>query len=254
MLFDKFYNQTVIQGHLIALDPIHIGASANNSLDPTDVDNSVLKDNTGRPVIPGSSIKGVLRSYYESIIRSVFGEEAACDVMDNKKCCTELKKDEIHKKGLTLEQLANAAYEYSCKACRLFGGREFAGKLKFKDCYAVTDVITEFRDGVGIDRDTGSAKQGAKFDYEIIPKGTRFDFLMIADNLDDEQMKHMKFLIDKLQSGEIAIGGKTTRGLGRVKLEMLSEPKTKTVDDLREELENIKKNTGETREESCSEH
>lgn len=59
MLFDKFENRTVIKGILETVDPIHIGASEKNSLNPIEVDNGVLKDSRGLPVIPGSSLKGV---------------------------------------------------------------------------------------------------------------------------------------------------------------------------------------------------
>ena len=37
MLFDKFQNRTIIKGTLEAVDPIHIGASEKNSLNPTEI-------------------------------------------------------------------------------------------------------------------------------------------------------------------------------------------------------------------------
>ena len=239
-LFDKFENRTVIKGVLVAVDPIHIGASEKTSLDPVGVDEGVLKNSSGNPVIPGSSLKGVVRAYYESAVRSIRGIEAACDVMDEKKCCTYGARNDIHAKGISVAESAERAYKNSCEACRLFGGREIAGKLKFKDCYAIIPegmdrVLTEFRDGVGIDRDTGSAKKGAKYDYEIVPKGTKFDFCLIADNLDEGQKKALEFIIRYLCSEEMAVGGKTTRGLGRVRLEITERTET-TADMLREQL------------------
>lgn len=241
MLFDKFENQTIVKGELICIDPICIGSSKKDSLNPISVDNSVLKDNTGNPVIPGSSIKGVVRSYFESVIRTVDKENGACDVMDKKKYCTCKHTEEIHAKGISAEETARRAYKYSCKTCRLFGGRELAGKLKFKDCYAVIPqgqdrIITEFRDGVGIDRVTGAARKGAKYDYEIVPKGTKFDFCLIADNLDEEQKKAFEFIKKYLCSGEMAVGGKTSRGLGRVQLNV-TEEKEITADTLKQELD-----------------
>lgn len=238
-LFDKFYNQTVIKGELVAVDPIHIGTSAKDSLNPVEIDSSVLKDNMGNPLIPGSSIKGVVRSYYESVVRSI-DVKKACDVLDKYNYCTKEKEEEIHQKGLSAAETAELAYKYSCDACRLFGGRELAGKLKFKDCYAIipkgkTAIITEFRDGVGIDRNTGAAKGNAKYDFEIVPKGTKFDFCLIADNLDEKQTKALDFVFEYLQSGEMAVGGMSTRGFGRVKLENV-ERKTVTADDLRSRL------------------
>lgn len=240
ILFDTFVNQTIITGQLVCIDPIRIGSSKSDNLNPVGIDDSVLKDGSGNPVIPGSSIKGVVRSYFESVMRSLYGEKGACDVMDENNHCTKKFNKEIHANGISAAESAKRAYDHSCITCRLFGGRELAGKLKFKDCYAIIPegedrIITEFRDGVGIDRDTGAAKKGAKYDFEIVPKGTRFDFCLIADNLDNEQEKYLDFIKKYLTSREMAVGGRTTAGFGRI---MLDNPKenTVTIKDIEQEL------------------
>lgn len=221
MLFDKFNNRIIITGKLVALDPIHIGSSEKNSLNPIEVDNSVLKDSQGRPVIPGSSIKGVTRSFFESVLRSI-DDKSACNVLDESECCTEKTYVKKEIKGLknngSHEELAKYVYKESCEVCRLFGGREFAGKLMFKDSFLIGDVKLEHRDGVGIDRRTGSTKQGAKYDYEIVSQGSEFEFYLLCDNLDEKQEKYLDFIINCLENGNLSVGGKTTRGLGRFKL------------------------------------
>lgn len=230
MLFDKFVNKTVITGKLIAVDPIHIGSSDNNTLDPTAVDNSVLKDSTGRAVIPGSSLKGVVRSYFESVVRAAYGKDAACDVFDNNNSCSEQKSTISDRK-----EAAEEDYKESCMVCKLFGGKRIAGKLSFKDSFSLEIPLYEHRDGVGINRETGAAARRRKYDFEIIPKGTEFDFCLIAENLDDEQEKQLNFIIKSLESKELTIGGKTTRGLGRFYLSEKNISRT-TADDLREFL------------------
>lgn len=216
MLYDRFYNRYTVTGKLIAVDPIHIGSSSKNSLDPVDVDDSVLKDNNGRAVIPGASVKGVVRSYFESVLRGI-DENRACIVFDNKLCCTEKKKDMFKEIDDPLKK-AEKIYECSCDACRLFGGREFAGKLHFKDCCLIGEPSYESRDGVGIDRETGAAKDGVKYDFEVISKDSEFDFYLTADNLDEQQKKFFDFIVNALKEGELAVGGKTSRGLGRFKI------------------------------------
>ena len=57
MLLDKFYNKYIIKGVLLAESPIHIG-SGDESYDPTQIDNAVIRDVNGNPYIPGSSLKG----------------------------------------------------------------------------------------------------------------------------------------------------------------------------------------------------
>ncbi len=225
--FNRFVNRYVITGTLCAIDPIHIGSSDGDTLDPVEVDDSVLKDSAGRAVIPGSSLKGAVRSLFESVIRSASGSgdydnKYACDILNDDKCCTaEIAKDENFKEKRGMEK-AQLAWDNSCAACRLFGGREIAGRLMFKDSIQKLKEgekpLYEYRNGVGIDRKTGAAKKGVKFDYEIVPAGTEFDFCLIAENLDKEQEKYLEFIMKQLRGGELAVGGKTTRGLGRIKL------------------------------------
>ena len=225
--FNKFVNRYIITGTLTAVDPLHIGNSGNDTLDPVDVDSAVLKDSCGRALIPGSSLKGVIRSLFESVIRSAAGlddydSHYACDVLDEEKCCTAGISNDKEYKALKGLKKAERAWENSCAACKLFGGREIAGRLMFKDCIQKLPEggkpLYEYRDGVGIDRKTGSAKKGCKYDYEIVPAGTEFDFCLIAENLTEEQEKYLEFIVNQLRGGNIAVGGKTSRGLGRVKL------------------------------------
>lgn len=231
MLYDKFVNKYTVKGKLIVTDPVHIGSSVKNSLDPSDVDNSVLKDSRGIPVIPGASVKGVIRSYFESVLRGIGAN--CCDVLDDMECCTE--KADVRGKNKKIKsprEKAEIAYSCSCEACRLFGGREFAGKIHIKDCYLNGTPSFEYRDGVGIDRETGAAKRRAKYDYEVVSKDSEFDFIMTAENLDEKQEKYFEFILRTLESGELSIGGKTSRGLGGFRIE-IEEREKKTADDIR---------------------
>lgn len=239
MTFGTFENKYIITGTIETIDPIHIG-TANEGLDPTQVDDPVIKDASGKPIIPGSSLKGVIRSTFETVMRGI-GEEV-CDVFEQKKdvCITDEFLKEIAGRGMSPEVQAKLIYEKSCCVCRLFGGRGFASKLQFKDCTFIGDkCIYEYRDGVGIDRETGAAKQGVKYDYEIVPKGSKFRFYMTADNLDSStdsnQKKYLDYLIRLLESGELCIGGKTSRGLGRIKL-IGTDIKEITLDSLKADL------------------
>lgn len=232
MLFDKFENKYILKGTLVALDPIHIGSSSKSTLDPVDVDSAVLKDSRGFPVIPGSSVKGVVRSWFESVLRGA--GVYVCDVLDNKNCCTARGEDE-RKDCKDLRRKAEMAYESSCEVCRLFGGRELAGKLQFKDCYLIGEPSFEFRDGVGIDRETGAAKRGAKYDFEIISKDSEFSFYLSAENLDEKQKKYFDFIVEGLKSGDLSVGGKTSRGLGRFAVKDINIEAV-TADDMKKRL------------------
>lgn len=241
MMFDKFVNRIIVKGTLEAVDPIHIGTSQKNSLKPTEVDMSVLKDHLGNPVIPGSSIKGAIRSYFESVMRGIYPDDKkkVCNVLEDKYSC--ITNDDIKNWKEDEVELSQKIYDESCEVCRLFGNKNLAGKLQFKDCMFKGDKpIYEHRDSVAIDRNTGTAKTGAKYDFEIVAKGTQFDFYMIAENLDDTQLKQLDFIIKLLEGKStidgdyLSIGGKTTRGMGRVKLIDCDKKEIK--------VENLKKN------------
>ncbi|WP_310603141.1 type III CRISPR-associated RAMP protein Csx7 [Anaerosporobacter sp.] len=238
MTFETFNKKHIIKGEFLTIDPIHIGASNNDPLDPTAFDNPVLKDQKGNPIIPGSSIKGVVRSYFEAVLRGI--EKEVCNIFEvnDSRCITKSDARDLKKKYKeNPTELANQLYKKSCVVCQLFGGREVAGKLQFKDsCYIGEQIIYEKRDGVGIDRNTGAARRGAKYDFEIVPKGSRFDFYMIAENLDEEQEKYLEFIKRYLQSGDMSIGGKSTRGLGRIKLVKIDDSEKRDIEWLKQQL------------------
>lgn len=94
-----------------------------------------------------------------------------------------------------------------------------ASFISIEDAYFDRPGV-EIRDGVGINRQSGAAADGKKFDRAVIPKGVRCSFAMsveiaaegdFSDALDD--------LLNALCAGNIRLGAAKTRGLGRVKLE-----------------------------------
>ncbi len=81
--------------------------------------------------------------------------------------------------------------------------------------------MTQVRDGVVIDRDSGTAVPNLKYDFEIVPTDAKFYLLISAENLNQEDLALISIGINELLSGNFYIGGKTTRGLGNCKLENL---------------------------------
>lgn len=220
MLFDRFVSKTIVSGDIILLKPLHIGAG-DEGLDPVQVDSPVLKNYKREPVIPGSSLKGVLRSTLESVLRNTAfsGKWTSCNVLFDAESCIETKFKTLKNiyKG-NPKELAETIYEESCDVCKLFGNKHLASKIQIKDMFIKGEAHFERRDGVGIDRDSGTAYPGAKYDFEIVPAESRFDFYMTAENLDIEQRKLFNLILKLLKNGEIFIGGQTSRGLGQIQL------------------------------------
>ena len=234
MLFNKFVNRRIVTGTIENKVPIFIG-KGSEGFDPTEIDSPVLKDYKENPIIPGSSLKGVLRSTVERILSNeIFNEEwHVCDILSKEDCClpyndTDKGINKLKEKFENEEELAKKIYENCCDACKLFGGHHFAGKLQIKDMNFIGKKPKfGHRDGVGIDRDTGASKHGIKYNFEVVEAGSQFSFYMIADNLEEKQEKLFKLIIKLLEDGEISVGGKTTRGLGEI---VLKDKKIEVID------------------------
>ncbi len=74
-MFDVFKNRLEITGILTTVTAIRI--SSGRSTEPIGADLPVMKDALGRPLIPGSSFKGALRSRLESFLRGIDPKLAA---------------------------------------------------------------------------------------------------------------------------------------------------------------------------------
>lgn len=93
------------------------------------------------------------------------------------------------------------------------------------------------RHGVGIDRTTGAASDGALYEHEFLPRGTKFDIRITAEGRDGETMgreqsdgipgpassESVKKLLDLIASlfetKTIQLGGRTGSGQGAVKVQ-----------------------------------
>lgn len=221
-LLDKFENKYIIKGILKAESPIHIGTGTVD-FSPTAVDTTVIRDENNNPFIPGSSLKGVIRSFMERLLNSdIFEEYKSCNILSEP--CISNEDAEIIKKKYKVdnrkeEKIASDIYEKECDVCKLFGGHHFASKLNILDARLSSDkAYVQQRDGVCIDRDTLTAADGKKYKFECVAAGTEFNFEMTVDNLDDNHKNLLKIILNFLQEGEMKVGGKTSAGLGNVKL------------------------------------
>ena len=92
------------------------------------------------------------------------------------------------------------------------------------------------RHGVGIDRTTGAASDGALYEHEFLPRGTRFTIRITAEGRDNEPMgrdqsdgipgpassesvkKLLEVIVDILKSGAVCLGGRTGSGQGTIQV------------------------------------
>lgn len=218
-LLNKFENKYIIKGVICSESPLHIGTGSED-FSPTAVDNGVIRDENGNPFIPGTSLKGTLRSFMERILPSLYSKDKywACDIL-GESCTNDKYLKSIKESKDTDENKAKEIYEHECSVCRLFGGKAFASKIHVSDCRLIGNkAYTQKRDGVAIDRDTLTGADGKKYDFECVASGTKFNFEMTIDNLDDEQKELVNIILSCLKNGDLQVGGKTSAGLGYIKL------------------------------------
>ena len=97
-----------------------------------------------------------------------------------------------------------------------------ASFVLIEDAVIETDVLTEIRDGVRIDRLGGTAADNFKFDREILPRGTKLKFVMTVETQKDSAGKTkavIGHLLEAMTQSKLRFGAAKTRGLGRVKLD-----------------------------------
>ncbi|HEC57018.1 MAG TPA: hypothetical protein ENI32_03935, partial [Candidatus Syntrophoarchaeum butanivorans] len=140
MMFETLESRIIIDYEIWVRSDLHIGGHDSGA--PGAVDMGVMKDVDGYPFVPGSSLKGVLRSEMERLLNGLGKHVCSPD-----KLCDPEKE---------------------CTVCKLFGGREVAGSIRVRDAY--TDSRrTMVRDGVRIDRKKRKAADGGYYTMEVVP-------------------------------------------------------------------------------------
>jgi len=200
--FEKLEKRLIFSGTLEAVTPLHIG-SGKPEAEIGGVEMPILRDPEGRPYIPGSSLKGRARAEAERIAREKGIKICDPPVVENMCGSRESR------------------IESFCIACRIFGtaGKiSVASKVKFRDAYP-TKKVEELleRVGIAIDREKAAVARRALYTIEAVSAGTIFNLEIVAENLTDEELK---LLLAALKSVEdSALGGSSTRGFGKVKMD-----------------------------------
>jgi len=211
-MLETFDNRVVLRATLEMETALSVGSRL--SFEPTGTDLPVMKGADGVPFIPGSSIKGAVRALTERILRSLPDKSPlwACDPFA--KPCIEPKKAQIWLRQGDEQRV----WDEACTACRIFGSPWLASRVAFKDAYLENyedlPVVTQIRDGVGIDRDLGAARQGIKYDFEVVVPGARFGIEILTENLEDWELGLLLSVLRFWEEGHLALGGKVTRGPG----------------------------------------
>ncbi len=202
-------NKTVIKGKLKVLTGLHIG-SGREGFQIGGVDNQLVKIRRGEkeePYIPGSSLKGKIRSLLE---REESEKGSSEKVTDDGLC-----------------------YCGDCDVCKLFGpARSESIKrqnvLIFRDSYLTQECrekyykdkneLIEVKAENTIDRKSGTvSKVGPRFTERVVPE-TEFEVEIVFNEFEGDDKKELLQTLKKgfelLQNDYLGASG--TRGYGRV--------------------------------------
>ena len=197
--FDTLKSLTKIRGTLINHTPLRVGTGREAPLEAT-VDIAVFR--VGEvPCIPGSSLKGVLRTAAETLARS-FGitPHPPWDL------------PEAEKKG------------DFCEICGIFGNQELMSHIKVYDAYPQGEAQIFVKPGVAIDRNFGSVAHGPFFE-ELVAPGCKWNFrvdiinIPVFEESTDKRGKILETLFRMFTTTGLHVGARSTVGSGLTVLE-----------------------------------
>ena len=201
----KLIETKIVKGTITLETGLHIGGS-KSSLDIGGLDSPVIKTPQGVPYIPGSSIKGK--------IRSLLGiKEGSVDVKyDSELLIKMFGTSEKGKETISRIIFRDAMLDEAL----------FTEMFKEKDAILDTE-FTEAKYENTIDRKSGTTKRGGLRQIERVPAGAVFNFEVVVNSY-EENGKPDEDLVAKLKEGfamleDNYLGGSGSRGYGKVKIE-----------------------------------
>ncbi len=152
------------------------------------VDQLFIRDYKNNPIIPGSSIRGVLRNISQKLF-------------ENNKL-----KNKFNKFWGYVDFENN--------------NESMISQIYIHDAIINENAKIEIRNNVSINRKNHVAEENHLFDYETLVPGTTFNFSMELRQIkyDEELVKIFYSLIKIMESGIISLGAKINNGLGKIKL------------------------------------
>lgn len=233
-------NRYIFEGQFVMDTALHIGGG-KASLSPSDSPVVLMPDQ--QPFIPGSSLKGALRSTVEKIVPSLPKEIdfSSCALIERSEEQVGWEKPPggerprwpgvcptVWQSGLSMirrqypdaaEKVTEEAMRNLCDTCLLFGSPFTAARLNVNDLYMSDwNGVIERRDGVAIDRDSEKAKDRQKYNFEVVPASASFNLKIVLENATEHDLPLLCVGLSEFVHGFGAIGGKRSRGLGMARL------------------------------------
>ena len=211
---------------------LHIGGV--DAVPDRDGEGTVIRfcrNGLGEPTIPGRSIRGAVRAACNALREEQKSEDGPSDAHDDIFSDSNWEslwgEDLTHHEGESPDDVLPVR-----RSALTFHAVSFP---RYKDSDSGESQLPR-RHGVGIDRTTGAASDGALYEHEFLPRGTRFDIRITAEGRDGETMerdqsdgipgpassesvkKLLEVIVDILKSGAVCLGGRTGSGQGTIQV------------------------------------
>jgi CRISPR-associated RAMP protein (TIGR02581 family) len=231
-MLKKLINEAFCTLRITTMGPLLVKSGYASTSGPDMTPVLTFRGSQQEVFIPGSSLKGVFRSHIEKVVGSLKphvacypfesnGQERPAEreqrQSDFRDSCGGVFTQYARQYRDHLEYLTDRVYAASCPICRLFGSTGFIGRIAIGDAYLVSKEVKERRDGVGIDRLTGGASHGAKFEMEVVSVGVEFETEIHLRNFEIWQLGMLFVILQDLEDELIHIGSGRSRGLGKIK-------------------------------------
>lgn len=241
---ESFQNRYRLKGTLTTKTPLHVGNGEevtrpglrNDKTGELVKVSSITTDYQDHPYIPGSTIKGVLRSYLLEVLQSVGPHLAAFRDFERM-----MRSDQTL---LKQEQQINFVKTRASVLERLFGTPFAEGKIEIWDApcrirqvtahpsisspdkppYWQPTRMTYVDQSVAIDPETHTALDKKLYHYEVVPPGVCFELNISGQNLALAELGMLLFCLHAFNS-EIwppTLGAMASRGLGHVEFKLES--------------------------------
>src|SRR5450759_2877478 len=222
----KLIGKLILEGEMLCETGLHVGAG-KGSLEIGGSDNPVVKDAFGRPYVPGSSLRGKIRSLLEQsgglavpselvYVSRRKGQEVRIHQSDrpDDEICLLFGRNAGRMERVTGEPLDS----HNATPARL---AVFDAPLDLDSITApmrenLDDELTEVKNENAIDRITSQANPRT---LERVPAGARFRVRLVMDVLCEEDAPLFSRVLEGLRMLEDdSLGGGGSRGSGGVRL------------------------------------
>jgi CRISPR-associated protein Csm3 len=205
----KLTSKTIIRGIITLETGLHIGGS-KSSLDIGGLDSPVIKNPLGVPYIPGSSLKGKLRSLLAADLNGAINEDK-----------DDPKIQKLFGYATSPGEMTRLIVRDAALDVKKF-------KERFNENTAILETeYTQEKTENHIDRKSGKADNPRQI--ERVPAGAIFNFELVLNNYEGDKSENF---LELIKTGitlleDDYLGGSGTRGYGKVKIQF-DKPESKT--------------------------